>query len=264
MVKIETYQALANRLLTAENSRMPIAPITEEYAQISVDEAYQVQFRLIENKLAATPNSRMAGKKIGLTSLAMQNLFGVYEPIYGCLLSSMEVVNDGIIQLEKLISPKVEPEIAFILKKDLTGPGVSVAEVLRATDAVVPALEIADCRIKDWKIKPADAVADNSSGARFILGGKLTRPGDLDLSLTGLVFKKNGELLGTAAGAAVLGHPAAAVAWMANKMAEFGVTLKAGEVVLAGAMTGSVAPAPGDYFEACFDRLGSVGVRFTV
>ena len=130
MVKIETYQALANRLLTAENSRMPIAPITEEYAQISVDEAYQVQFRLIENKLAATPNSRMAGKKIGLTSLAMQNLFGVYEPIYGCLLSSMEVVNDGIIQLEKLISPKVEPEIAFILKKDLTGPGVSVAEVL--------------------------------------------------------------------------------------------------------------------------------------
>ncbi len=263
MAKTETYEALADRLLTAESSQGPIAPITEEFAQMSVDEAYQVQFRLIEAKLAASRDSRVAGKKIGLTSLAMQNLFGVYEPIYGCLLSNMEVANDGIIQLGKLISPKVEPEIALILKRDLTGPGVSAAEVLRATEAAVPALEIADCRIKDWKIKPADAVADNSSGARFILGGKLTRPRDLDLSLTGLVFKKNGDILGTAAGAAVLGHPAAAVAWMINKMAEFGVTLKAGEVVLAGAMTGSIAPTPGDYFEACFDRLGSVGVRFT-
>jgi len=256
----ETYQQLADRLLTAERTREGITPITEEIGGFNAEDAYRVQFHLINNKLAS--GNRIAGKKIGLTSLAAQNQFGVYEPIYGSLLSNMEVVDGGIIRLEDLLLPRVEPEIAFILGKDLTGPGVSVCDVLRATEAVVPALEIADSRIKDWRIKVPDAVADNSSSARFILGGKLTQAADLDLRLTGLVFKKNGEILGTAAGAAVLGHPAAAVAWLVNKMAEFEFSLRAGEVVLAGALTASVAPKAGDYFEACFDRLGSASVRF--
>jgi 2-keto-4-pentenoate hydratase len=260
MSESERYQQIANRLLTAEYTCEAIAPLTDPSGNFSVEDAYHVQFHLVKAKLAS--QNVIAGKKIGLTSLAAQNLFGVYEPVYGCLLSSMEVADGGIIQLGELIQPKVEPEIAFLLNKDLIGPGVSVTDVLRATEAVIPALEIADSRIKDWKIKVPDAVADNSSSARFILSGRLTRVADLDLSLTGLVFKKNGEVLGTAAGAAVLGHPAAAVAWLANKMAEFEIHLKAGEVVLSGALTASVAPAAGDYFEACFDRLGTARVRF--
>ena len=262
MANNDKYQQAANRLLTAEFSREAIPSITDNGENLTVEEAYQVQFLLVKAKLESSSINRVAGKKIGLTSLAMQNIFGVYEPIYGCLLSNMEVADGGILRLEELIKPKVEPEIAFLLNKDLTGPGVSVSDVLRATEAVVPSLEIADSRIKDWKIKAPDAVADNSSSARFILAGKLTRPADLDLSLTGLVFKKNGEILGTAAGAAVLGHPAAAVAWLVNKMAEFEVSLKAGEVVMSGALTASVAPVAGDYFEACFDRLGIASIRF--
>ncbi|MGI6648902.1 MAG: 2-keto-4-pentenoate hydratase [Bacillota bacterium] len=260
MLDRDMSHQLANRLLTAERAREPIAPITEEIEDFNTEDAYQVQSHIINTKI--TRNNCIAGKKIGLTSLAAQNQFGVYEPIYGSLLSNMEVADGGIIRLEELLLPKVEPEIAFILGKDLTGPGVSVCDVLRATEAVVPALEIADSRIKDWRIKVPDAVADNSSSARFILGGQLTHAADLDLRLTGLVFKKNGEILGTAAGAAVLGHPAAAVAWLVNKLAELELSLKAGEVVLAGALTASVAPKAGDYFEACFDRLDSASVRF--
>lgn len=253
-------QQLADRLLAAERTHEAITAITNECKDITIDEAYQVQLRVIKAKV--DEKDRVVGKKIGLTSLAMQNLLGVYEPDYGHLLSSMEVVDGGVIRLADLMQPKVEAEVAFLLKKDLVGPGVSVSDVLRATEAVVPSLEIVDSRVKDWKIKIQDTVADNASSARFVLGGRLTRVDDLDLSLTGLVFKKNGEVVGTAAGAAVLGHPAAAVAWLANKLAEFEITLKAGEVVLSGAFTAAVVPVAGDYFEACFDRLGTASVRF--
>ncbi|MEW6425958.1 MAG: fumarylacetoacetate hydrolase family protein [Bacillota bacterium] len=262
MLGEEKYQQLADRLVVAERTREAITAITDEYKDITIDDAYQIQLRVIKAKL--TDRNRVVGKKIGLTSLAMQNLLGVYEPDYGHLLSNMEVVNGGIIRLGELMQPKVEAEVAFLLKKDLAGPGVSVSDVLRATEAVVPSLEIVDSRVKDWKIKIQDTVADNASSSRFILGGRLTRVDNIDLSLTGLVFRKNGEVLSTAAGAAVLGHPAAAVAWLANKLAEFEITLKAGEVVLSGAFTAAVTPAAGDYFEACFDRLGTATVRFAV
>lgn len=261
MVTNERLQKLADRLKEAERTRQAIAPLTGEMGDFTVDDAYKVQLLLVRDK--AGQDNRVAGKKIGLTSLAMQNLLGVFEPDYGHLFSSMEVVDGGLIRLDELMQPKVEAEIAFLLKKDLAGPGVSVSEVLRATEAVAPSLEIVDSRIRDWKIKIQDTVADNASSARFVLGGRLTRVDGLDLSLTGLVFKKNGGVLGTAAGAAVLGHPAAAVAWLANKLAQYEITLKAGEVVLSGAFTAAVAPGAGDCFEACFDRLGSVSVRFS-
>lgn len=252
---------LAGLLLRAERTREAILPLTAQTPDLTVDDAYRVQLKVMEAKSGGT--IRVAGKKIGLTSAAMQNLLGVFEPDYGHLLTGMEVAGGGAIPLGELLQPKVEPEVAFLLKKDLTGPGVSLSDVLRATDAVVPALEIVDSRIRDWKIKIQDTVADNASSARFVLGGHLTRVAGLDLSLVGLVFKRNGEILGTAAGAAVAGHPAAAVAWLANKLADFGIGLKAGEVILSGAFLAAVTPAPGDFFEACFDRLGTVGVRFT-
>ncbi|KKM11359.1 2-keto-4-pentenoate hydratase [Clostridiales bacterium PH28_bin88] len=260
MLGEDKYQQLAGRLLVAERTREPITALTDEFKDITIDDAYQVQLKVIKAKV--NEKNPVVGKKIGLTSLAMQNLLGVYEPDYGHLLSNIEVVDGGVIRLGDLMQPKVEAEVAFLLKKDLSGPGVSVSDVLRATEAVVPSLEIVDSRVKDWKIKIQDTIADNASSARFVLGGRLTPLDNLDLTLTGLVFKRNGEVLSTAAGAAVLGHPAAAVAWLANKLAEFEITLKAGEVVLSGAFTAAVAPVAGDYFEACFDRLGTASVRF--
>ncbi|MDA8336846.1 MAG: 2-keto-4-pentenoate hydratase [Peptococcaceae bacterium] len=260
MTREEILQDMARRLSEAGRTRRGMAALTDEAADLTIEEAYRIQLMAVRSK--AGPANRVAGKKIGLTSRAMQDLLGVFEPDYGHLFSDMEVDNGGVISLSALIQPKVEAEVAFLLNRDLTGPGVSVSAVLRATDAVIPSLEIVDSRIRDWKIKIQDTVADNASSARFVLGGRLTRVADLDLSLTGLVFKKNGAILGTAAGAAVAGHPAAAVAWLANKLAAFEIGLKAGEVVLSGAFLAAVPPAAGDFFEACFDRLGTVGVRF--
>jgi len=252
---------LADLLVQAERTREAVPPVTARVPELTVEDAYRVQLKVMEARVQE--KRRVVGKKIGLTSAAMQNLLGVFEPDYGHLLTGMEVADGGTIPLGELMQPKVEPEVAFLLNKDLTGPGVSLSDVLRATDAVVPALEIVDSRIRDWKIKIQDTVADNASSARFVLGGRLTRVGNLDLSLIGLAFRKNGEVLGTAAGAAVAGHPAAAVAWLANKLADFGIGLKAGEVILSGAFLAAVPPVAGDFFEACFDRLGTVGVRFS-
>lgn len=256
----EKLQLLASRLLEAEKNRAGIGPLTEECPDLTVKEAYQIQMRILKAKLGG-PN-RSVGKKIGLTSVAMQQMLGVFEPDFGYLLNTMEAAEGGIISCSELMQPKVEPEIAFLLNNDLAGPGVSLADVLRATEAVMPALEIPDTRIRDWKIKIQDTVADSASGGRYVLGRRLTRLQDFDLRLIGMVFKRNGEILSTGAGAAVLGHPAAAVAWLANKLAEFDTYLRAGEVIIPGAICGAVNAAAGDYFEAEFDRLGSVSIRF--
>lgn len=260
MLDNQVIKTLALRLLTAEEKREPIGAITDEYPEITIDDAYQVQLEIIKGKIAKS--NRIVGKKIGLTSLAMQNLLGVFEPDYGQLLDNMEVVEGGEISLSTLLQPKVEAEIAFVLSRDLVGPGITVRDVLLATEAVVPSLEIVDSRVKDWKIKIQDTVADNASSACFTLGGKLTAVRELDLGVTGMVFKKNGHVVGTAAGAAVLGNPAAAVAWLANKLAEYNISLRAGETILSGAFSAALVPAAGDFFEASFDRLGTVGVRF--
>lgn len=250
----------ADLLLKAEQTRHAITALTAEMPDLTVDDAYRVQLKVVESKGGV--KNPVVGKKIGLTSSAMQNLLGVFEPDYGQLLADMEVLPECAIALRELLQPKVEPEVAFLLKKDLTGPGVSLTDVLLATEAVVPALEIVDSRIKDWKIKIQDTVADNASSARFVLGGKLTRVDKWDLSLTGMVFKKNGRILSTAAGAAVAGHPAVAVAWLANKLAMFEMGLKAGEVILSGAFVAAEPIAAGEYFEASFDHMGSVSMRF--
>jgi len=253
-------QTLAAALLAAEASRKPIPPLTETDPGITVEDAYRIQLRVVEMKRSA--GQAVVGKKIGLTSAAMQAMLGVGEPDYGHILNGMVVMEGEKIPASDLIAPRLEGEIAFALKEDLRGPGVTLTEVIRCTEGVIPALEIIDSRVRDWKIKLPDTVADNASSARIVLGGKLTSPAGLDLRTVGMVMEKNGEVLATAAGAAVLGHPAGAVAWLANKLAAYGIALRKGEVILSGALTAAAPVAADDFFRADFGPLGDVKIKF--
>ncbi|WP_018085010.1 2-keto-4-pentenoate hydratase [Desulfurispora thermophila] len=257
MPRIEEW---AERLLQAEETGVPTEPLTAAWPEIDIPTAYQVQLKVIEHKCAR--GQRVVGMKIGLTSRAMQQMLGVYEPDYGHILDSMVLLEGEPVRLSRLIQPKVEAEIAFVLRERLTGPGVTVADVLRATAGVLPALEIIDSRIRDWKIKIQDTIADNASSAAIILGGKFMSVEGLDLRLLGLVLEKDGEVFATGAGASVLGHPAAAVAWLANAVACYGLSLEPGMVVLSGSFTQAVAVSPGSVIRASFDHLGSVTAKF--
>lgn len=250
----------ARKLYQAEKQRKPIRPLIEQFPDLSVSDAYQIQVALIELKTAE--GARIVGKKTGLTSKAMQQMLGVNEPDFGHLLDTMMVSDGQAVPLAALIQPKVEPEIAFLLKQDLKGPGVSAADVMEATASVAASLEIIDSRIADWRIKLADTIADNASSGRVVLGETRLSPKDLDLRLMGMVLEKNGEIVATGAGGAVLGHPACAVAWLANRLAEYGFSLKAQDVILPGALCGAVGVGAGDVITATFDRLGSVSVKF--
>jgi 2-oxopent-4-enoate hydratase len=253
-------EELARELVKAENERRPIQPITEKYPGITIDEAYRIQLEVV--RIKEDRGEKIVGKKIGLTSKQMQELLGVYEPDYGHIMDVMMCFEDDSIDTSSLIQPKVEAEIAFVLKRDLEGPGVTAADVLRATKGVMPAIEVIDSRIEDWRIKIQDTVADNASIGRVVLGAKLTPVEGIDLRLIGLVFRKNGEIIATSAGAAVLGNPAQSVAWLANKLAEYGVKLRAGEIILSGSLISAVNVRPEDSIVAEFDKVGSVTVHF--
>ena len=250
----------SNRLLECEINQTTIPPLTSENPQITVKEAYQIQLENVERKLVS--GDEVVGKKIGLTSLTVQRMFGVDEPDYGHLLKSMRVLNNSTVDITTLIQPKIEGEIAFVLKEDLKGPNLTALDVIRATDYVVAAIEIVDSRIEDWKIKLQDTIADNASAARYILGNRRVSLQEIDLELIGMVVKKNGELVNTGVGAAALGNPINCVAWLANKMAEFDIALKAGEVILSGALSGMVEIMPGDKISIKFSKLGELGVQF--
>jgi 2-keto-4-pentenoate hydratase len=253
-------KALAEMLLAAEQSQKPIPPLTESDPGISVEEAYRIQLLVMEMK--KSQGQVVVGKKIGLTSLAMQNMLGVKEPDYGHILDSMVVMEAEKIRTTDLIKPRIEGELAFVLKEDLQGPGVTLTEVIRCSEGVIPSLEIIDSRIVDWKIKLPDTVADNASSARVVLGGTITPIKTLDLRTVGMVLEKNGEVVATAAGAAVLGHPAQAVAWLANKLAAYGIALRKGEVILSGSLTAAMPIGAGDFVRADFGPLGDVKIKF--
>jgi 2-keto-4-pentenoate hydratase len=257
VTKIKNF---AEQLAVAESTRIGIDPVTTVDSELTVQEAYYIQLENIHRKIEQ--GQKIVGKKIGLTSLAMQTMLGVDEPDYGHLLDSMVVENGGIISIEQVLQPKVEAEIAFILKKELRGPNLTALDVLQATEYVVPALEIVDSRIKDWKIKLPDTIADNASSGFYVLGGKPAKMEDINLELIGMVFTKNGELVNTGVGAAALGNPATCVAWLGNKLAEFDIPLRAGEVILSGALSAAVEAKKGDTFTARFAHIGQVSVRF--
>lgn len=255
--KIEKFAA---QLIEAEQSRVGMDPLTAVDPEITIDEAYYIQLQNIKKKV--DEGKKIVGKKIGLTSVVVQKMLGVDEPDYGHLLDSMVVENGGTIDISTMLQPKIEGEIAFILKKDLKGPNVTALDVLQATDYVVPALEIVDSRVQDWKIRLQDTVADNASAGLYVLGGKPTKIENIDLELIGMVLMQNGEVANTGVGAAALGNPATCVAWLANRLADYDITLKAGEVILSGALSGMVGAKPGDNFTARFAHLGQVSVNF--
>jgi 2-keto-4-pentenoate hydratase len=254
------HEKWAKALVTAWAEQRPIEPLSEIEPEITVGDAYAIQMAIVAQRVAA--GARVVGKKVGLTSKAMQDLLKVGEPDFGHLLDDMVLAPGEPAPMRKLLRPRAEGEIAFLLSRDLSGPGVTISDVLHATEGVMPAIEIVDSRVKDWRIKIQDTVADNASNAFVALGSRITPLRDLDLRLLGMVLYKNGELMSTGAGAAVLGHPAAAVAWLANKLAEVGTGLRAGEIVLSGAFTAAPFAVAGDRFEVAFERLGNVSVRF--
>lgn len=254
------HQVVASELRRAEAERVAISPLTTTYPEITVEDAYKIQLENVTVRLAE--GRKVIGKKIGLTSKGMQRLLGVGEPDYGHLLEDMLIVEGEPCRRNELIYPRIEGELAFILKDTLKGPGITIADVYRATEGVMPAFEIVDSRIVDWKIKLADTVADNASSARLVLGGHMLPIRDVDLRLVGMVMEKNGDVVSTGAGAAVWGQPAAAVAWLANKMAAFDIALHAGEIVLSGAVTAAETVSAGDVYTVSFDGLGSLNQRF--
>jgi len=253
-------ERFASELAEAERTCVPIAPLTERNPDLSVADAYAVQLRNIDRRIA--DGRRLLGRKVGLTSLAMQRQLGVDEPDFGVLLDDMVVEEGDAIAPGTLIAPRVEAEIAFVMDRDLEGPGVDSAVALRAVAGALPALEIIDSRVADWKIKLPDTIADNASSGRYVLGARLTPVDRVDLRLCGAVVTSNGMLADTGAGAAVLGNPIRCVAWLANKLGEFGAGLRAGDVVLAGAIHAALAVEPGDVIRAEFAHLGSVTTRF--
>lgn len=256
----KTVEAIALELDTARLECRMVPPLAARYPDMTIADAYKAQKLQADRRIAG--GARVVGKKVGLTSKAVQNMLGVHRPDFGYLFSDMGVPSGGNVSRASLVQPKIEGEIAFVLKHDLRGPGLSAADVLRATEGVMACFEIVDSRIADWKIGIIDTVADNASSGMFVLGDRLVDPSSIDLMLCGMVMEKNGEVTVTGAGAAALGSPVNAVVWLANQLGEFGVPLLAGEVILSGALGAMVPVAAGDHFKLSIGGVGSCSVNF--
>lgn len=249
----------AEKLYSALSGSKPIDVLSDTYPELTVEDAYEIQ--LMNVKRYIDEGEIISGRKIGLTSKPMQELLGINEPDYGHLYESMNK-KDGIVFMKDVIAPKVEGEIAFVLKEDLVGPDVTVEDVVRATDYVMASIEIVDSRIKEWKIKLVDTVADNGSSSCYVLSDKKVKLDNLSLADIELTVYKNGEKVNSGKGEDVLGNPAVSVAWLANKLYNYGVTLKKGEVILSGAITAAPVASKNDVFEFEFSQLGNVKVTF--
>lgn len=255
-----TIEKLAERLETCELEARDTLKITDEHPDMDWDDAYAIQDEIRRRKVAR--GAKIVGLKAGLTSHAKMKQMGVDTPVFGFLADYFSVPEGGQIDTAKLIHPKVEPEIAFVTKAPLKGPGCHIGAVLAATDFVIPGIEIIDSRYRDFKFDLKSVVADNTSASRFVIGGKMGNVADLDLRTIGIVLEKNGEPVAFGAGAAVLGHPAAAIAMLANMLGEKGEEIPAGTLILSGGITEAVAVEAGDAVTLRVQGLGSVSVRF--
>ncbi|KKO71589.1 2-oxopent-4-enoate hydratase [Kerstersia gyiorum] len=260
MLNPQHIQTLGQELHEALARRQPVAPLTESHPDMTLAQAYEIQQAMLAPRLAA--GARIVGKKIGVTSKVVMDMLKVDQPDFGMLLSDMLYADGASIAASDLIAPKAEGEIAFVLKHALRGPGITVADVLRATAYVMPCFEIVDSRIRDWKIKIQDTVADNASAGVFVLGDRGADPRDVDLACVGMTLEKNGEVVATGAGAAALGHPANAVAWLANTLGQLGIALEPGEVILSGSLAAMVPVQAGDHLRISLGGIGSASVRF--
>lgn len=251
---------LAEHLECCQLEARDTLKITDAHPDMGWDDAYAVQDAILSRKLAR--GARVVGYKAGLTSHAKMKQMGVNEPVFGFLVDEFTAADGGEIRTSALIHPKVEPEIAFVTRDELRGPGCNVASVLAASDVVLPGIEVIDSRYRDFKFDLKSVVADNTSASRFVVGGRIASARSLDLRTLGIVFEKNGEAVAFGAGAAVLGHPAAAVAMLVNHLGRRGQSLPAGSLVLSGGITEAVTVNAGDHVTLRVQHLGSVSVRF--
>ena len=258
----DLIQALGDELFAALRERRTLAPLTEREAGIDIDDAYRISLRLLQRRQAQ--GERVIGKKIGVTSKPVQDMLGVHQPDFGFLTDRMQVKSGAVISIagSGLIQPRAEGEIAFVLKKDLKGPGVNEDQVLDATDYVLPCFEIVDSRIEDWKIKIQDTVADNASCGVFVLGEDRVKPHALDLAAVKMDIHKNGAHIASGLGSAVQGHPATAVAWLANTLGAFGIPFLAGEIILSGSLAPLLPALPGDRFAMTLAGIGEAWIGF--
>jgi 2-oxo-hept-3-ene-1,7-dioate hydratase len=257
---------MAFRLDAAEKSRQQISHFSREQPGMTIEDGYQVQRAWIASKLAG--GRKLIGHKIGLTSRAMQRSSNINEPDFGALLDDMLFTNNGDIPAARFIEPRVEVELAFVLKDRLSGPGCTLSDVMDATDTIVPAIEIIDARIRriDTETgatrKVFDTISDNAASAGLVLGGNPIRPGTVDLRWVSALIHRNSVIEDSGVAAAVLGHPALGVAWLANKLSEWDESLQPGEIVLCGSFTAPVFASPGDDFHVDFGPHGNISVRF--
>ncbi|WP_454255253.1 2-keto-4-pentenoate hydratase [Pseudomonas sp. Marseille-Q8238] len=256
----DSIQAAAAALAEARQTRRPCGRISERFQISTLADAYAVQDLNTQAALAA--GRRLSGRKIGLTSLAVQQQLGVDQPDFGMLFADMEVRDGEAIDSSRLIQPKAEGEIAFVLGRDLPNADTTLGELMRAVDYLVPALEIVDSAIEDWKITLVDTVADNASSGLYVLGKTPVPLSGLDLALEGMLLEKNGAQASIGVGAACLGNPLDACLWLARTMAEVGRPLQAGDVLLSGALGPMVTAAAGDSLRLRLTRLGEVSCRF--
>lgn len=260
MLSSEVRERLAAELAQAERSRVPISPLTDAHPDIDVVDAYEIQLINIRQKVAE--GAKVIGHKVGLSSKAMQQMMNVDEPDYGHLLDEMAVFEDKPVKCADYLYPRVEVEVGFILAEDLPGADCTEQDVLAATAAFAPAIELIDTRIKDWKIKLCDTIADNASSAGWVLGENRVSPRDIDIQAITATLSRNGEVVAKGRSDAVLGNPVTAVAWLARKVEGFGVRLKAGDIVLPGSCTKAFDATPGAEYVADFAGLGSVHLNF--
>lgn len=258
----ELINQLGDELYQALRTQKTLKPFTERYPEITIEDAYYISLRMVQNRVEQD-GERIVGKKIGVTSKVVQEMLGVHQPDFGFLTDKMQYPNGANIPIAgNLIQPRAEAEIAFRLKNDLNGPGVTEADVLEATDYIMPCFEIVDSRIQNWQIKIQDTVADNASCGVYVMGDAKVDPKTLDLPKLKITVYKNGEFLSEGIGAAVQGNPLTAVAWVANTLGQFGITLNAGDEILSGSLVPLEDVVAGDSMRLELEGVGSASVNF--
>ena len=258
----EQQQALGDELYRALREQKTLAPLTDRAPDITIDDAYSIALRMLENRLERD-GEVVVGKKIGVTSRAVQEMLGVFQPDFGFLTDVMQFPNGADVSIaETMIQPRAEGEIGFRLKRDLVGPGVTEQDVLDATESIMPCFEIVDSRIDDWNIRIQDTVADNASCGVYVLGESEVDPKDFDLPNLKMRVYKNDQLLSEGLGSAVQGNPLTAVAWLANTLGQYDIPFRAGEVILSGSLVPLEPVVAGDRLRLEIDGVGSAAVNF--
>jgi 2-oxopent-4-enoate/cis-2-oxohex-4-enoate hydratase len=260
-MRTEAIRRYGDELYEALRARRMLAPLTEREPTIGIDDAYRISLHMLERRVR--DGERVIGKKIGVTSKVVMSMLNVHQPDFGFLTDKMLIKSGAELPLStQMIQPRAEGEIAFRLRSSLAGPGVDERAVVEAIDAVYPCFEIVDSRIRDWNIRIQDTVADNASCGMFVLGEASADPRSLDYQTCGIVVWKNGEIISTGAGAAALGSPLSSIAWLANTLGVYGVSLDAGDIVLSGSLVPLEPVSAGDQMMLKIAGIGSASVNF--